>query len=121
VLRSAEVGGLSALAGELIEAEYAANHSPIRPIMLAGDFNARPNTPEMRLLKQRFRWVQPETEPFECWSHIGHRILIDHIFVDALDTRLMTQRCVVVTDLPYADLSDHRPVLAVFDVGHGEE
>lgn len=115
-LRSAEIGGLSALAGELIEAEYAANRSPIRPILLAGDFNARPNTPEMRLLNSRFRWIQPETEPFDAWSHIGHRILIDHIYVDALDTRFTTQRCVVVTDLPYNDLSDHRPVLAVFDV-----
>lgn len=120
-LRSAEVGGLSALTGELIEAEYAANRSPIRPVLLAGDFNARPNTPEMRLLNSRFRWIQPETEPFECWSHIGHHILIDHIYVNALDTRLKTRRCVVVTDLPYNDLSDHRPVLAVFDVQPEEE
>jgi endonuclease/exonuclease/phosphatase family metal-dependent hydrolase len=114
-LRAAEVGGLTALTQELLDAETAAGNLPARPILLAGDFNARPNTVEMRLLAGRYRWLNPEADPGECWSHITHRVLIDHIFIAAPDERLAAARCVVVTDLPYADLSDHRPVLAALE------
>lgn len=114
-LRCGEVGALTAITTQLIEAEYAADHSPIRPILLAGDFNARPNTPEMTLLAKRFTRLHPDTDPQECWSHVGHRVLIDHILLDDPSERLRPARCAVITDLPYSDLSDHRPVLATFE------
>ena len=52
---------------------------PERPILLAGDFNAQPDSPEMEMLQRHFRLLTPENKRSELWTHNTHRILIDHI------------------------------------------
>lgn len=110
-LRCAEAEALLRITEELAAAQDAAGAHPRRPLLLLGDFNARPDSLEMALLGRRFRLLQPDNPPDTRWSHLGHRILIDHLLIDDGGGRLIPTACAVVTDLP-ADLSDHRPVLA---------
>jgi endonuclease/exonuclease/phosphatase family metal-dependent hydrolase len=111
-LRGAEADALLSIADELDAAEQAIASSPCRPLLLLGDFNARPDSPELARLARRFRLLRPDNDAESCWSHLGHRILIDHLLLHDPAGRLIPTACTVVADLPAADLSDHRPVLA---------
>ena len=58
------------------------------PIILAGDFNAKPCSPEIASLEQTFIRMAPQwfdTSHAAVWTHTDHQILIDHIFYNDPD------------------------------------
>lgn len=90
------------------------NEEPERAILLAGDFNAQPGTPEMEMLQRHFRLLAPENEPEELWTHHSHRILVDHILLhDPLD-QFEAISCHIQSKIPFDDLTDHRPMVGIF-------
>ena len=79
-IRQAQVSEILYVIDELKRAdEY--NEMPARPIVLAGDFNAQPDSPEMEMLQRHFRLLTPENKSSQLWTHNTHRILIDHILL----------------------------------------
>jgi endonuclease/exonuclease/phosphatase family metal-dependent hydrolase len=76
--RRTQIGDLLAFIGETASA----------PVILAGDFNAEPVYPEMRLLDERFvdTWTAvhgDEERPTTLNQHVGHQERwIDYIFID---------------------------------------
>jgi hypothetical protein len=99
--------------GELRAAEVA-NEEPARPVILVGDFNAVLGAVPMQALTDAgFALLAVEDPVGEAWTHIGHRILIDHVLVSDPRGVLPAGRARILTDAP-ADLSDHLPVVAVF-------
>ena len=87
------------------------------PILLAGDFNARPGSPEMDELETAFVRVRPrwETSPSpHVWTHIGHRIHVDHVLYSDPDGVLEPRDCLVLDPGKVRDASDHLPVAAIF-------
>lgn len=116
--RLREVRDILGLLDELREAEAAAKLPP-SALILAGDFNARPDTPEMQALATRFKSLSP-TLPIgegDRWTHLGHKVLIDHIWVDDPDGNLpAAPRCFIHAGAEIEAVTDHRPVLAVFEV-----
>ncbi len=118
------------------------NNDTDRPVILMGDFNARPGTKELDHLccKYGFLQVLPkntpskhestdwgkeytfdshnadrpdylQTEQAQCWpySHLKHKILIDHAFVKGLDHNKWNCELQVIE---LADrISDHNPII----------
>lgn len=90
------------------------------PVVLAGDFNAEPSYPEMRLLDERFidTWtaVHGEQErPTTLNPHVGHRERwIDYVFVERDGTFRVEETRRVLDDSRADTLwaSDHFGVLA---------
>lgn len=91
------------------------NEEPERPIILAGDFNAKADTPEMEMLQPMFQLLSPENSTNEQWTHQSHRILIDHILLHDPKQQLEAVSCHIQNKIPYDDLTDHRPAVAIFD------
>lgn len=100
-----------------------------RPVVLMGDFNARPGAPALRTLTDSlgFRHVLPASAPEgrpvperseeeQGWpvSHLSHRILIDHAFVRGLDPPewdCVLQVLALPDERPGHRVSDHRPLV----------
>jgi endonuclease/exonuclease/phosphatase family metal-dependent hydrolase len=96
---------------ELRASEREANMEP-RPIILAADFNAEANTREMQSLQPTFDLLQPT--PSENGTHINHKINIDHILIcDPAQKLPSVQRCFINTAPEVANVTDHRPVIAI--------
>lgn len=98
---------------ELREAEQA-NKVPARPLILVGDFNALPGSAPMNVLTAEMSLLTVEGDEAERWTHVDHKILIDHVLVQDPRGVLPEGRAFIVTDNPHTDLTDHRPVVAVF-------
>ena len=90
---------------KLRQAEYD-NDAPARPIILAGDFNALPDTSVMHMFAEQFVLLEVDNHSSECYSHAGHHILIDHILVSDPRGVLPPARAHVHTDV-LDDLTDH--------------
>ncbi|NWF71305.1 MAG: endonuclease/exonuclease/phosphatase family protein [Chloroflexi bacterium] len=100
------------LVEELRAAERAQNRAPC-PIILAGDFNAAPDTAEMRALETVFRRLIPVSPDY---THIVHKIPIDHILIaDPSGLLPVNIVCRIHTAPEVAEITDHRPVLAVIE------
>jgi endonuclease/exonuclease/phosphatase family metal-dependent hydrolase len=112
-LRRFQAAQVKRVVRELRQAEED-NDKPARPIILAGDFNATPDAPSMRDFLPDFALLPIEDEPPNNWTHAGHKILIDHVFVNDPRGVLPSGKCFIQTNLPFDDLTDHRPVIAVF-------
>ncbi len=90
------------------------NEQPERAILLAGDFNAQPATPEMEMLQRHFRLLTPENERKELWTHHSHRILVDHILLHDPADQFEVISCHIQSKIPFDDLTDHRPTVGIF-------
>lgn len=111
-MRQAQVSEILRVIAELKAADLRSG-KPERPILLAGDFNAQPGTPEMALLQRDFRLLQPENRPSERWTHQRHRILIDHILLHDPAANFEVLSCHIQSRIPFDDLSDHRPAIGI--------
>jgi endonuclease/exonuclease/phosphatase family metal-dependent hydrolase len=106
-----ECSQLLRVVNELRAAEREANIEP-RPMILAADFNAEASTREMQSLQSKFKLVEPA--PSEGGTHIKHKINIDHILIcDPAQKLPPVQHCFVNTAPEVANVTDHRPVIAI--------
>lgn len=97
------------------------------PVVLMGDFNARPETPELDKLKDAgFRQVMPdgwprgvpmvydksEKEQGRPYTHLKHGILIDHAFVKGFDDTcyFKLETVQLAGENTNARVTDHRPI-----------
>lgn len=101
------------MVAELRQAEADHNQAP-RPIILVGDFNATPDAVSMQRLQEVFTLLDVDTPEDDRWTHAGHKIWIDHILVSDPRGILPAGRAKIQTELPFDDLSDHRPIVATF-------
>lgn len=111
-IRQAQAGEILRVADELKQADRAQGQ-PERAILLAGDFNAKPDSPEMKRLQSYFRLLRPQDGG---WTHQAHRILIDHILLHDPHGQFAAVSCHIQSRLPFDDLSDHFPIVGVFDL-----
>ena len=112
-IRQAQVSEILYVIDELKRAdEY--NEMPARPIVLAGDFNAQPDSPEMEMLQRHFRLLTPENKSSQLWTHNTHRILIDHILLHDPAEQFEVISCHIQSKIPFDDLTDHRPTVGIF-------
>jgi endonuclease/exonuclease/phosphatase family metal-dependent hydrolase len=79
-----------------------------RPALLAGDFNAEPNEPEIQRIVNTGRFTAKLDGAFTIASY-DPRAVIDYVFVPQ-DWQLLDHRVI------QADLSDHLPVVATYRV-----
>ncbi len=112
-MRQAQVREILNVVEELKCADRA-NEQPERAILLAGDFNAQPATPEMEMLQRHFRLLSPENDPKELWTHHSHRILVDHILLHDPAEQFEVISCHIQSKIPFDDLTDHRPTVGIF-------
>ena len=112
-LRQAQVSEILYVIDELKRADCE-NESPERPIVLAGDFNAQPNAPEMEMLQRHFRLLTPENKSGELWTHQQHRVLIDHVLLHDPAEQFEVISCHIQSAIPFDDLTDHRPTVGIF-------
>lgn len=112
-IRQAQVSEILNVIEELKQADRY-NERPERPIILAGDFNAQPDSPEMEMLQRHFRLLKPENKRRELWTHHSHRILIDHILLHDPAERFEVISCHIQSKIPFDDLTDHRPTVGIF-------
>lgn len=112
-LRQAQVSEILYVIDELKRADEG-NERPERPILLAGDFNAQPESPEMEMLQRHFRLLRPENDSVEQWTHQGHRVLIDHILLHDPAEEFEVISCHIQSKIPFDDLTDHRPTVGIF-------
>lgn len=87
---------------------------PPRPLVLVGDFNAIPGSPPMNILTAEMDLLEVDAPVDDRWTHVDHKILIDHILVQDPSGLLPKGHMRIVTDNPHPDLTDHRPVVATF-------
>ncbi len=113
-LRMDQVKEILHVVNELKTADNA-NEAPARPILLAGDFNAKLNTPEIEMLLGDFHILSPENEQNDLWTHQTHRILIDHILLHDPNEQFEIISCHIQIQIPFDDLTDHRPAVGIFD------
>jgi endonuclease/exonuclease/phosphatase family metal-dependent hydrolase len=92
----------------LTQAQQLLNFVGDRPAILAGDFNAEPNEPEIRRIMDTGRFAAKLDGPFTISSYHPHAV-IDHIFVPR-DWRLLEHQVI------QTDLSDHLPVMSTYRV-----
>lgn len=109
--RQAQIREILRVIDELKQADQAQGQ-PERAILLAGDFNATPDSPEMTLLQGPFQLLRPQNE---TWTHQKHRIRIDHILLHDPHGQFAAVSCHIQSRLPFDDLSDHRPIIGIFD------
>jgi endonuclease/exonuclease/phosphatase family metal-dependent hydrolase len=112
-IRQAQVSEILYVIDELKRADQY-NEMPERPILLAGDFNAQPASPEMEMLQRHFRLLRPENKRSELWTHNTHRILIDHILLHDPAEQFEVISCHIQSKIPFDDLTDHRPTVGIF-------
>lgn len=112
-IRQAQVSEILYVIDELKRADRD-NERPERPILLAGDFNAQPDSPEMEMLQRHFRLLRPENKRGELWTHNTHRILIDHILLHDPAEQFEVISCHIQSKIPFDDLTDHRPTVGIF-------
>jgi len=79
-----------------------------RPAIMAGDFNARPNDPEIQRIVDTKRFAAKLDGPFTISSYDPH-VTIDYIFVPR-DWQLLEHRVI------QTDLSNHLPVVATYRI-----
>jgi len=79
-----------------------------RPAIMAGDFNVRPNAPEIQRIVDTARFAAKLDGPFTISSYDPHTT-IDYIFVPR-DWQLLQHRVI------QTDLSDHLPVVATYRI-----
>ena len=113
-IRQAQVHEILRVVDELKQADRA-HGQPQRAILLAGDFNAVPDSPEMTLLQSCFQLLRPQNDDSEGWTHQKHRILIDHILLHDPAEQFAVKTCRIQGRPPFADLSDHRPIIGILD------
>jgi endonuclease/exonuclease/phosphatase family metal-dependent hydrolase len=136
-VRLAQVHEILQVVEELKKAERDEG-LPSAPIILAGDFNARPCSPELDTLEQTFlrltpRWYD-EKGPFHRflaavwrvfrrktskktpWTHVRHETHVDHIFYNDPDGLLTPIDCFVLTQSQVGKVTDHLPVVAKFEI-----
>ena len=112
-MRQGQVADILNVVDELKAADRA-NEAPERAILLAGDFNAQPDSPEMEALQRQFRLLSPENMRSELWTHDQYRILIDHVLLHDPAGHMNVISCHIQSKLPFDDLTDHRPLAAIF-------
>jgi endonuclease/exonuclease/phosphatase family metal-dependent hydrolase len=99
---------------EIRQAESARQLKP-RPILLAGDFNAQPTSPEIQKLGSVFRFLRPRSASGSPATHIKHGLQIDHIFLsDPEGGFAPLHDCFVHQSQGIEVVTDHFPVVAVF-------
>lgn len=113
-LRMEQVREILHVIDELKQADIA-NEAPERAIILTGDFNASPDSPEMEMLQQHFQLLSPENQATEKWTHQTHRILIDHVFLHDPAQQFEVISSHVQSSIPFDDLTDHRPMVAIVE------
>lgn len=112
-IRQAQVSEILCVIEELKRADQA-NEGPERPILLAGDFNAQPDAPEMEMLQRHFRLLTPENKSSELWTHQQYRVMIDHILLHDPAGEFEVISCHIQIAIPFDDLTDHRPAVSIF-------
>lgn len=110
-MRQAQIREILRVINELKQADQAQDQ-PERAILLAGDFNAKPDSPEMTLLQGPFRLLRPQNE---AWTHQEHQIRVDHILLHDPHGQFAVVSCHIQSRLPFDDLSDHCPIVGIFD------
>ena len=110
-MRQAQIREILRVIDELKQADQAQGQ-PERAILLAGDFNAKPDSPEMTLLQGPFRLLRPQNE---AWTHQEHQIRVDHILLHDPHGQFAVVSCHIQSRLPFDDLSDHCPIVGIFD------
>jgi endonuclease/exonuclease/phosphatase family metal-dependent hydrolase len=122
-VRLGQVGEILRVVKELRAAEQRI-HRDAAPLLLAGDFNAKPDSPEIQALEQTFlrpppRWQDPAKMAPPVWTHVGHEIHVDHILCSDPGGLVSPLDCFVLTPELIADATDHLPVVARFGMGSG--
>ena len=118
IVRLAQAKEILRIVDELRQAEdKSESKSEHRPIILAGDFNARPGSPEINKLEQAFlrhppRWDSSVAK--EVWTHIGFKIYADYIFYNDPHALLTPKDCFILEQSQVGDVTDHLPVEAKF-------
>jgi endonuclease/exonuclease/phosphatase family metal-dependent hydrolase len=118
-VRLAQVREILRVVDELRKAEQ--NKELKTPIILAGDFNARPCSPELATLEQIFlrpppRWYHQTTRHGLISTHVRHKTHIDHIFYNDPDGLLDLKDCFVLDPSQVGTITDHLPVVAKFKI-----
>lgn len=118
-IRLAQIHEILRVTNELREAERIHNKMST-PIILAGDFNAEPGSPELRALEQTFSWLSPfwyeRSDSEVVWTYNKYRIHIDHIFYNDPNNLLTPMNCCVLTPDLVGSITDHLPVVAKFRI-----
>lgn len=81
------------------------------PVILTGDLNTLPDSPELELLKSRFQLTQEDTDL--TFPEQNPTKKIDYILVDKDISQKSFQKKVFISN----HLSDHLPILSVVDFG----
>ena len=114
-IRIGQIQAILEIVRELREAEIENKVGPF-PIVLAGDFNAKPDSPELNVLRQENfsclspRWYEKQND--QIYTHAGLKIHVDHIFYNDPKKVLSVLDCFVLPPAP--KVSDHLSVLARF-------
>jgi len=124
-VRLAQVHEVLQIVDELRKAERDNEQKPV-PIILAGDFNAKPGSPELVALEQTFllfppRWHDESIQRGLVWTHVGHKIHVDHIFYNDPDGLLTPVDCFVPDPIQVGNITDHLPVIAKFKIQQEED
>lgn len=126
-VRLAQVKEILRIADKLREAERKRNDKKpdekSAPIILAGDFNATPSSPEINRLQQRFSCLphdwhdkyDKKQAPL-VYTHIKHKILVDYIFYNDPAGLLTPIDCLVLDPSQVGTITDHLPVVAKFQI-----
>jgi endonuclease/exonuclease/phosphatase family metal-dependent hydrolase len=119
-IRLAQACEILRIVSELREAERKENLQPV-PIILAGDFNARPCSPELAILERAFVrpnpcWCKGSDYQGVVWTHVKHKIHVDHIFYDDPNKLLARIDCCVLGLRQVEEVTDHLPVIAKFEI-----
>lgn len=117
-VRFAQAKEIIQVVEELREAEQKKELTPL-PMILAGDFNAQVCTPEIDVLEQTFVrlipcWYDGSKDP--VWTHVGHKIHVDHIFYDDPADVLTLRGCSVLPPKEISEVIDHLPIVATFKI-----
>jgi endonuclease/exonuclease/phosphatase family metal-dependent hydrolase len=111
--RLTQIEQILRVVSELRAAEQHRGMSP-RPIILAGDFNAQPASQELLRLETVFDRVVPMMPDGARWTHIKHKVEIDHIFIADPSGCFPTPIPGWVEQSDRVGfITDHRPVSAV--------
>lgn len=117
-VRLEQVEEIVRVVDELRKAERIKEVTPL-PMILAGDFNAKPASAEVDRLEQIFLRPNPHWYNESCspvWTHTGHKIHVDHIFYSDPAGLLTLLDCFVLLPAQMKKVTDHLPVIATFTV-----
>lgn len=82
------------------------------PIILVGDFNATLDSPEMKILEEEFFPITKQLSEKGEFTHIGHKIFIDHIFFFPKEQLGKAENYLFEPK----NASDHKPVVAKLEI-----